>query len=85
MATLVARNANEAMAVPTVESGGVYVSLESGVRHSVSCACVWWESVFSRHEAVPTLVYFMQIFYTLLFLQCDLKENAAINYITFQN
>jgi hypothetical protein len=53
MATLVARNANEAVV-------GVWRSLRLagvwslGVRRSVLCWCVWQESGFSRREYVFT-------------------------------
>jgi hypothetical protein len=54
VATLVARNAKEAMVTPGVGSGGVCVggSLESCGR--VLCWCVWQESGFSRCENVFT-------------------------------
>jgi hypothetical protein len=42
---------NEAMAAPVVVSGW---SLQSGVRRSVLCFCVWKESGFSRREDVFT-------------------------------
>jgi hypothetical protein len=52
VATLVARNTNEAMEVHMMGSGGVCVWRESGVRRSVFCWCVWRESGFNRREDV---------------------------------
>jgi hypothetical protein len=54
VATLVARNADEAVAAPVVGSGGVCVWRESEVRRSVLCWCVWQESGFGRLEDVFT-------------------------------
>jgi hypothetical protein len=54
VATLVARNTNEAMVTLVVGSGGVCVWRDSGVRRSVLCWCVWQESGFSHREDVIT-------------------------------
>jgi hypothetical protein len=56
VATLVARNANEAIGGG---GGGLALSafggnLQSGVRRSVLCWCIWQESGFSRLEGVFT-------------------------------
>jgi hypothetical protein len=77
VATVVARNANDAM----VGSGGICVRRESGVRRSVLCWCVWQEPGFSRREDVFTF-YALHGFCTFNVI-C--KDNAAINCITVQH
>jgi hypothetical protein len=52
VATLVGRNADEAIVALVVGSGGVCVPRESGVRWSVLCWYVWQESGFSRREDI---------------------------------
>jgi hypothetical protein len=51
---LIARNANEAVVVPMVGSGGVCIWQKSGVRQSVLCWCVWEECGFGPFEDVFT-------------------------------
>jgi hypothetical protein len=83
--TLVGRNADEAMVMPMVRSGGICVWRESGVRGSVLCWCVWDESGFSRREDVFKFNLVEKEFYKLCTLNAILKDNAAINCITVQH
>jgi hypothetical protein len=55
VATLVARNENEASVAPTVGYGKVCVWRESRVKRSVLCWRVSQESGFSRSEDVFTI------------------------------
>jgi hypothetical protein len=57
--SLVARNANEAMVAPMVQSGGVYFCRESGVRRSV---CV---DAFSTDLASVAMKVSSHLTYTL--------------------
>jgi hypothetical protein len=76
-ATLVARNVNEAM----VGCGGVCVWLESAVRRSVLCWCVWEEDedVFRFNLLYTKKCYKYRTFNAIC------KDNAPINHITVQN
>jgi hypothetical protein len=85
VATLVARNANHAMVAPMVGSGEVCFWLESGVRRSVLCWCVWQESGFSRREDVFTFNLLKNKLYKLCTFNAICKDNAAINCITVQH
>jgi hypothetical protein len=79
VATLVARNENEAMVVPMIGSGGVCVWRESGARRSVLCWSVWQDSGFIRREDVFTFNLVEKKFNAIC------KDNAAINCITVQH
>jgi hypothetical protein len=85
VATLVARNANEAMVAAMVGSGGVCVWQESGVRRSVLCWCVWQESGLSRREDVFTLNLLKINIYKFCTFNVIFVDNAAINFITVQH
>jgi hypothetical protein len=76
MATLVVRNANEALVAPTVGSGGVYVWRESGVRRSVLCLCIWQESGFSRREDAFTF-NLVKEFYKPCSFNATCKDDTA--------
>jgi hypothetical protein len=66
--------------VPTVESSGVCVWRESGIRRSVLCRCVWQESGFSRREDVFTF----DLLYKKI-INCVLLIRFAINCVTVQH
>jgi hypothetical protein len=80
VATLVARNLNEAVVAPVVGSGG---SLESGGRFCVGA--------FGRNLASVVLkmfshlIYFIKNFYKLCTFSAICKHNAAINCITVEH
>jgi hypothetical protein len=82
MATLVARNANEAMVTPVVGSGGVCVWRESGVRRSVLCGAFGWNLASVAVKMFSRLIYFMKKFYKCCTLNAICKDNAAVNCIT---
>jgi hypothetical protein len=69
LATLIARNANEAMVANMVGSGGV---------------CVWQESGFSRCEDVFAFNFIKNVYKFCTFNAIS-KDNAAINFITAQH
>jgi hypothetical protein len=83
VATLVARNENEAMVAPMVGSGGVCVLRESGGRFCVGA--------FGRNLASVAvkmfshLIYSKNKFYTLCAFNAICQNYAAINCITFQH
>jgi hypothetical protein len=85
VATLVARNVNEAIVVPVLGSGGVCAWRESGVRRSGLCLCVWQESGFSRLKMCSHLIYFINKFYKCCTFNAICKDNATINCITVQH
>jgi hypothetical protein len=70
VATLVARNANEAIVAPMVGSGG---------------DCVWHESGFSRRTDVFTLICSIKKFYKFSTFNAIFKDNAAINCVTVKH
>jgi hypothetical protein len=70
VATLIARNGNEAVVAPTVGSGE---------------ASVWLESGFSRRKNVSYLIYFIKKCYKLCTLSSVCKDNAATNCITYRH
>jgi hypothetical protein len=85
VATLGARNANEAVVNPTVGSGAVCIWREPGVWKSGGRFCV---GAFGRNLAsvavkmFPHLIRFIRKFYTYNMI-C--KDNAAINCIIVQH
>jgi hypothetical protein len=77
VAAVAARNANEAVVAPMVESGGVCVWRVSGVRRSGFCWCVWQESGFSR-RVFSHLIYFFKKFDKFCTFNAIFKNNAAV-------
>jgi hypothetical protein len=71
VATVVARNANEAMVVLVVASGGVSLRRESAVKLWVLCYCAWQESGFNRRENVFTFNLLLKETVYVLCFQCS--------------
>jgi hypothetical protein len=83
VATLVARNANEAMVALAVGCGGVCVYRGSGVRRSVLC----WFGRNLDSVAVKTFsheIYLLRYFYEFCVFNVICKDNITINCITVQ-
>jgi hypothetical protein len=86
VATLVARNANEATVAPMVGSGGVCVwreSVESGGRFCVGAFGRNLASVVVK--SFSGLIYFIKKFYKDFTFNAICKDNAAIKCITVQH
>jgi hypothetical protein len=83
VATLVARNANEAVVAPAVGSGGVCVLCELGGRFCVGA--------FGRNLASVAVkmflheIYVVKKFYKFCTFNAICKVNAAINCISVQH
>jgi hypothetical protein len=81
VAALVTRNASGAVLAPMAQSsfGG---NLESAVRRSVLCWCVWQESGFSRHEDVFRFnlkkIIFANILLSMRFLKTIMQQTVLL-------
>jgi hypothetical protein len=80
VATVVARNANEAMMAPMVGPGG---SLESGGRFCVGAFGRNLTSVAVK--MFSHLIYFIKKFYKFCIFNAIRKDNFAINFIAVQH
>jgi hypothetical protein len=85
VSTLAARNADDAVLgrVLSVRLVGVYI-LESGVRRSVLCWCVWQESDFSRPEDVFTFNLLRKDISNFVLSVRLSKIMAALSRVNFQ-
>jgi hypothetical protein len=87
VATLVARNANEAVVVLMVGSGDICIWRNSGVwsQAVVLCWCFWQETGFSRHEDGFTLNLLKKTFYKSCTFNLNCKNIHAVNFIIAQH
>jgi predicted neutral ceramidase superfamily lipid hydrolase len=81
VATLVAKNANNAVVARIVGSGGVCIWLEYEVRRSVLCLCflagIWLQSLLMFSRLIYVIKKFNKCIFNAIF-----KHNATVNRIS---